>query len=105
MVGGTAMIHGTVDGAADLDNHFRYLSGLLFGIGVGFAACVPTIERRSELFLMLSGAVIVGGLARLFAVLAHGPGGTGDYWALMMELIVVPLLLAWQRRVASYHET
>jgi hypothetical protein len=32
--------------AIDLDSHFRYLSGLLLGIGLVFLACLRNIERH-----------------------------------------------------------
>jgi hypothetical protein len=84
----------------NLESHFRYLSGLLLGLGVGFAATVPTIERRSELFTALSGIVVVGGLARLSALVVYGVPNAPHLRALGMELVVVPLLFAWQRRIA-----
>lgn len=86
--------------ARDLGSHFRYLSGLLLGLGIAFAAAIPTIERRSELLAALSGIVVVGGLSRLADLLAHGAPGTPHVLALGMELVVVPLLFAWQRKVA-----
>jgi len=94
-----------VDGApaaghADLDSHFRYLSGLLLGVGLGFAASIPTIERRSELFAVLSAAVVVGGLARLAALITGSVPGAPDVLALGVELLIVPLLWLWQRRIA-----
>ncbi|HUG45110.1 MAG TPA: DUF4345 domain-containing protein [Sphingomicrobium sp.] len=101
VVQGPAMIEG--DMASDLpavESHFRYLSGLLLGLGIGFAASIPTIERRSELFAVLTGAVVVGGLARLSALLIYGMPSTPHVLALGIELVVVPLLFAWQRRVA-----
>lgn len=87
-------------GPADLESHFRYLSGLLLGLGIAFAASIPTIERRSELFAVLTFIVVVGGLARLTSLLIDGAPGTADMLALGMELLVVPSLFAWQRRVA-----
>lgn len=53
-----------------LDSHIRYLSGLLLGIGLGFASTIPAIERHSDRFAMLATFVIIGGLARLYGVLA-----------------------------------
>ena len=96
---GPAMV-GTDPSGPDLDSHFRYLSGLLLGIGIAFAAAIPTIERRSELFAALSLAVVAGGLARLSALIANGSPGIPHVLALGMELVVVPLLFVWQRRVA-----
>jgi hypothetical protein len=74
----------------------RYSSSL----GLAFAATVPSIERRSEVFLGLCGAVVAGGLARLLSLFAAGPPTFAHQLALLMELVVVPLLLVWQRRIS-----
>ena len=86
--------------AADLDSHFRYLSGLLLGIGLAFAACIPRIERVGPVFRLLGLVVILGGFARLASLLAAGMPGAGHAAGLIMELVVVPALLVWQARVA-----
>lgn len=106
VVAGPAMLE-TIGGRgdADLESHFRYLSGLLLGLGLAFAASIPTIERRSELFLALTTAVVVGGLARLAALAAAGAPTIAHQLALIMELVVVPLLFAWQRRVARLYRS
>ncbi len=49
---------------------------------------------------MLSATVVVGGLARLSGLAVSDVPGTLHVVALAMELLVVPLLFAWQRRVA-----
>ena len=101
VVQGLPMLKGNLVGdLSDVGSHFAYLSGLLVGVGVVFAASIPCIERRSELFLALSCVVFVGGLARLSHLLIHDWPRLPHILALAMELAVVPLLLAWQRRVA-----
>jgi hypothetical protein len=98
---GTGLIGGRLPtGNPDLESHFRYLSGLLLGLGLAFAASLPTIERRAELFTVLSALVVVGGIARLLGLLAHDWPGAPHLLALGMELLVLPLLFVWQRRVA-----
>jgi hypothetical protein len=96
---GPDMIRGGDDAGADLDSHFRYLSGLLLGIGLAFLACVPRIERRGSLFRTLGAIAIVGGLARAVSLVQVGPPGAEHQFALAMELGTVPLLMAWQWRV------
>ncbi|KZE16312.1 MULTISPECIES: DUF4345 domain-containing protein [Sphingomonas] len=86
--------------ATDLDSHFRYLSGLFLGMGIAFASCVPGIERKTARFRLLGMMVVLGGLARLWSLVILGPPSTGHAVGLCIELIVVPLLLAWQARVA-----
>lgn len=84
----------------DLDSHFRYLSGLLFGVGLAFLACVPRIERSAAVFRTLAFLVFVGGVGRLTALAEHGAPGPGHIFGLAMELGVTPLLALWQARVA-----
>jgi hypothetical protein len=98
---GARMIKGIAAGTPDLDSHFRYLSGLLLGIGLAFAAIVPSIERQKRLFWTLGAIVMVGGASRFLSGVLDGfPTGVHRY-ALGMELIVMPLLMLWQRRVAG----
>jgi hypothetical protein len=83
----------------DLDSHFRYLSGLLLGIGIAFVAAIPTIERHGTLFRTLGFVIVIGGLARLLSLLQAGMPGPGHQFGLAMELIVVPLIVLWQARI------
>jgi hypothetical protein len=83
----------------DLDSHFRYLSGLLLGIGIAFVASIPAIERRGTLFRTLGFVILIGGLARLVSLLQAGVPGPGHQFGLAMELIVVPLIVLWQARI------
>ncbi len=85
----------------DLDSHYRYLSGLLLGTGLVFLACLPNIERRRPVFLALGAIILVGGLARLLSVLELGWPGPGHRFGLVMELVVVPLIVVWQGRIAK----
>lgn len=108
LAGGSGMIEGPafLRGVAspvppDLDSHFRYLSGLLFAIGLAFASCIPEIERRTGRFRLLAFLVFVGGLGRLVGMLSTGAPGAGHLFGLAMELGTVPLLVLWQARVAS----
>lgn len=83
------------------DSHIRYLSGLLLGIGMMFWALIPRVESSSAQFSALTFLVFVGGLARLFGLIAaHAVPEYGVGLALAMELIVTPTVWLWQRRVA-----
>jgi hypothetical protein len=86
---------------ADLDSHFRYLSGLLLAIGIGFASCIAGIERKTKRFRLLALLVFAGGLGRLISLASAGVPGSGHLFGLAMELGAVPLLVLWQARVAS----
>jgi hypothetical protein len=88
-------------GATDLDGHFRYLSGLLLGIGLLFCATVPHIERRTVWFRLGTTIVACGGLGRLLSLLQAGAPSPPHLVALTLELAVVPLLALWQTAVAQ----
>jgi Domain of unknown function (DUF4345) len=89
-------------GGVTLDSHFRYLSGLLLGIGVGFASVIAAVETHGQRVTLLTALVVSGGLARLYGVVCNGWPASTMTFALGMELFVVPALWLWQRRVARH---
>ena len=101
ILAGPAMIAGVEPPyPADLDSHYRYLSGLLLGVGLGFAACIPGLARQGRLFRALGLIVVVGGLARLWSLADAGAPTAPHLAALLLELGLVPALMLWQARVA-----
>ncbi len=88
------------DAHRDLDSHFRYLSGIFLGLGLGFASCVPGIERHGARLRLLGAMVVLGGLARLWSFHTIGAPSIGHRVGLGIELGVVPLVILWQTRVA-----
>ena len=84
------------------DSHFRYLSGLLFGIGLGFWSAIPRVQANGVRLRLLSFVVFVGGLARLISLAAIGIPSPGMLGALVMELGVTPLLCWWQWRISQH---
>ena len=87
--------------ATDLDSHFRYLSGIFLVMGLAFLTCIPAIESKTGRFRLLGAMVVGGGLARLVSLGTVGEPSAGHLAGLCIELIVVPLLVAWQARVAQ----
>jgi hypothetical protein len=105
MIEGPGFLHGVgADVPADLDSHFRYLSGLLFAIGLAFASCIPRIEEKTARFRLLALLVFIGGLGRALGLTSTGVPGAGHVFGLAMELGTVPLLVLWQARVARSEE-
>ncbi|ATE64769.1 DUF4345 domain-containing protein [Rhizorhabdus dicambivorans] len=94
-----AAMAGLKDPPADLDSHFRYLSGIFLMLGFAFASTIPAIERRGSRFRLLGAMVVMGGLGRALGWLLTGAPGWEHRLGLGMELIVVPLLMLWQARV------
>jgi hypothetical protein len=103
---GVTLGAGFVGDIADvsLDSHFRYLSGLLLGLGLAFWAMMPRIERHVRAVRMLTFLVVLGGFARLAAVIAVGVPDPPMLLALAMELLVTPALCLWQARIARLAE-
>ena len=106
VVGGQGVLFGPhafghpADVPRDLDSHFRYISGIFFGTGLGFLSCIPRIEGKGPRFRLLVGLIVAGGLARGLSLLTVGAPSTGHLLGLGMELVVVPLLMLWQARIA-----
>jgi len=92
-------------GTIDMDSHFRYLSGLLLGIGLGFLSAIPNIERQAIRIRLLTIIVVIGGSGRLAGFFLTGMPGPPLLAALVMELVVTPLLCLWQHRVARRFNT
>jgi hypothetical protein len=99
ILSGPAMVD--AGGNVSADSHFRYLSGLLFGIGVAFITTIPGIERQTGRFRVLTGIVVAGGIGRLISLLLRGAPDAAMLAALAMELVVTPVLALWQARVAG----
>ena len=109
LAGGAGVLLGTgkagVDGAVALDSHYRYLSGLLLGIGLTFWCSVPARPVQGDRFKLLTVIVVLGGLGRLLALPLLGWSGPLMFAALTMELVVTPLLCLLQARIARLYGT
>ncbi len=98
VLAGPAMLG--AESGADEDSYFRYLSGLLLGIGLGFWSTLDDPVRHTRRFRLLTAIVVLGGLGRLFGLMVRGVPETPMLAALGMELVVTPLLCLWQARLA-----
>jgi Domain of unknown function (DUF4345) len=83
-----------------MDSHYRYLSGLLMGIGLCFWTTIPGIETKTARFQLLTAIVFLGGLGRLDSFITVGVPDRVMLIGLAMELIVTPLLALCQGAVA-----
>src|ERR671910_1221907 len=83
------------------ESHFRYLSGLLLGIGLCFWSTLPSIELKTGRFRLLTLLVVIGGLSRLIGLALTGLPSLFMLGGLIVELIVAPVLCLWQTRVAN----
>ncbi len=90
-----------IGGSAQALTHGAYLSGLLLGLGLAFWSLIPAIERQGRVFGLLTGPVVLGGLARALVAARLGAWTPSVVLPLIMELGVTPALWLWQRRVSS----
>ena len=92
---------GDRDLSVSADSHFRYLSGLLLGIGLCFWSTIPNIEEKTTFFRFLTLIVVLGGVARLLGLWLTGIPSIAMLGGLFMELIYTPAMCLWQTRVAN----
>ena len=85
---------------ADLDSHFRYVSGLFLAMLLLFASCIPNVEQKGARLRVLGAMVILGGTARLWSLASVGMPSAGHLAGLGIELVETPLLLLWQAHLA-----
>lgn len=83
------------------ESHFRFLSGLLMAIGLGFWSTVPGIETKTSRFRFLTLLVVIGGLGRLVGLALTGLPSFFMIGGLILELGVAPALCLWQTRIAN----
>ena len=83
------------------ESHFRFLSGLLLGIGLCFWSTLPRIEEHTSRFRLLTLLVVIGGLGRLIGLALTGLPSLFMVGGLIVELVVAPFLCLWQTRVAN----
>ncbi len=85
------------------ESHFRFMSGLLLGIGLCFWSTLPGIEEKTNRFRLLTLLVVIGGLSRLIGLVLTGLPSFFMVGGLIVELIVAPVLCLWQTRIANRH--
>ncbi|KLK91472.1 membrane protein [Microvirga vignae] len=83
------------------ESHFRFMSGLLLGIGLCFWSTLPGIEDKTSRFRFLTLLVVIGGLGRLIGLMLTGLPSFFMMGGLVLELIVTPVLCLWQTRIAN----
>lgn len=98
---GLSLVSGLDDFPVSLDSHFRYMSGLLLGIGLAYWSLIPNIETNGRVFRLLTIIVFIGGLGRMTALITIGVPDPSMLFGLGMELVITPLLALWQYRVAK----
>ena len=88
----------------DLDNQWRYLSGVYLAVTLAIWWTLPRVETRIAPLRIAAAGVMLGGVGRLISIFHRGPPDDPSMLAgLFLELGVVPLLLVWQGRMLRLH--
>jgi len=85
----------------EMDSYFRFLKGVLLGIGLIYWSSIPQIERHGERISLVTFILVLGAVPRLIAVIGHGVPTIGILISLAGELIVAPLLWLWHQHVTG----
>jgi hypothetical protein len=83
-----------------LDNQFRYLSGLYLLVSFLIWWMVPNIEKHGTLIRIITLALFLGGLARAISWAIVGQPPVFQMDAMILELSA-PLFAIWQHKVAQ----
>jgi hypothetical protein len=85
----------------DLDNQFRYLSGVYTAVTIAIWWTLPRLEERLAPLRIVCAGIVLGGIGRLASMATHGPPEDRTMVAgVVLEVVIVPLLLVWHTRLA-----
>jgi hypothetical protein len=103
---GTLLGPASLPGAAarvtpSVESEYRYTHAIYAVAGPLIWSAVPTVERQAPLLRAVSGALFLGGAARLLGWRTAGRPHPVLVGAAALELLGTPVLVAWQHRVAT----
>jgi Domain of unknown function (DUF4345) len=90
---------GSSDTTPSLDSAFRFSSTFWLAVGPIIWSQLPRVESDSPVLPLTVGTVFASGLARLRSWQQRGRPHPLFVGAIALELIGMPIILAWQRKV------
>jgi hypothetical protein len=92
--------------STNLDNHFRYMSGCLFGYGRFLMSAVPTIDQETAKIRVCCSLPFFGAAGRLWAMFVAGTGiNFLSLYTTCAEVIFPLTIIIWQARIARFKQS
>ena len=85
----------------DLDNQYRYFSGMYLVVSFMLWSIIPSVEKRGRTLLLISAAIFIGGLGRVVSYMTMGAPSQDLVVGMGIELVVPVIFVLWQRAVAA----
>ncbi len=95
VVGGLSIGPGPDETSRYFDSEYRFLNAVWLVVGLVLWWSLRQPARRAVVTRVVLGAAVLGGVSRLISAFAVGWPPLEFRLALVVELVVIPLLLAW----------
>ena len=90
------------DGVAiDLDNQYRYFSGMYLAMTLLIWHIIPSIGKQGRLMAIVCIGIFVGGVGRIISMMTVGHPSQTQMVALGIEIVAPVVFFLWQRAVAT----
>jgi len=87
--------------AVDLDNQYRYFSGMYLVVAFMLWSIIPSIEKHGRTLFLVSAAIFIGGLGRVVSYMTMGAPAQDLAVGMGIELVAPVIFVLWQRSVAA----
>jgi len=85
----------------DLDNQYRYFSGMYLVVTLLLWRIIPSIEQHGRTLGLICAGIFLGGLGRAWSLVELGEPSQDLVIGMGIELIAPVIFVIWQRIVAG----